>query len=517
MMLYIRQTGIGNCMRALCGATVLALVVGGCGKRDAQDAAHNAPKSTSVAHTHDKPDETCFICDSTKRDKGRLWCKEHGRYEDRCWLCHSELEDKERLYCTEHYLYEDECFLCHPELKKDEDTSASDGEPQASGLFCNEHGVPEIECGICQPGLASGLKPGDGLKIRFLSTASADKAGIATQTPIASSAAPSVEAFCETQYNMNTMARVTPLASGVIRDVRFDVGETVSAGDVLVVLRSADAASAKSMYLSAIVDLDAKRQTFEREQRLVKENVGARRDLLDAQAAYRTVQLAVKQLRQQLVNLGFTSEQISEIKKMQDTSARLEVRAPVDGTLIKRSAVIGEAVGVGNVLFTVADLSTRWLMLSIPSDHITQIRAGQVVNASFAELPQTTVVGRITWVDTSVDPRSRLVRARALVTENVEAIKAGLFGEVKIIIGDVRFTWLVPRDAVQRHEQGDYVFVRRAPDLFSLQRVALGSPSGEQIEVLAGLEPNDPVVSIGSFIVMSEFLKSRLGAGCADH
>ena len=517
MTLNTRQTGIGIRMTSLCGAIVLALLASGCGERDARDAAQDAHESTPVAHTHDNPDETCFICDPTKRDKGRLWCKEHGRYEDRCWLCHAELQDKQRLYCTEHYLYEDECFLCHPELKKDEDASASDGEPQAFGLFCNEHDVPEIECGICQPDRASGLAPGDSLKIRFPSAASAEKAGITTGAPIASNAAPSVQAFCETQYNMNTMARVTPLTAGVIRDVRFDVGDTVSAGDVLVELHSADAASAKSAYLSTIVDLDVKRQTFEREQRLAEGNIGARRDLLEAQAAHRTAQFAVNQLRQQLVNLGFTNEQIGEIKQTQDTSARLEVRVPSDGTLIERSAVIGEAVGVGNALFTVADLSTRWLVLSIPSDHVAQIRVGQLVEASFTELPQTIVKGRINWVDTSVDPRSRLVRARALVTENVAAIKAGLFGEVRIATGDVRAAWLVPRDAVQRHEQRDYVFVRRAPDLFALQRVALGAASGDRIEVLAGLESDDPVVSNGSFIVMSEFLKSRLGAGCVDH
>jgi cobalt-zinc-cadmium efflux system membrane fusion protein len=497
---------------------LLLLLVGGCGEKDAEHAGHDHAPATSIAHSHDNSDETCFMCDAAKRDKGRLWCKEHMRYEDRCWLCHAELEDKDRLYCKEHYLYEDECFLCHPELIQDDDATEREGEPQASAeLFCNEHGVDEIECGICQPQLATTLQPGDSLKIRFPSATSADKAGVTTHAPVASHAAPGVQAFCETQYNMNTMARVTPLAAGVIRDVHFDVGDVVSRGDVLVALHSADAANAKSAYLAAMVDLDIKQQTHDRERSLVEQNIGAQKDFLEAQAVRRKAELAVNQLRQQLVNLGFADEQIAQIEAAQDTSARLEVRAPFDGTLIERSAVIGEAAGVGDALFTVADLSTRWLILSIASDHIAQVRVGQIVEASFAELPDRAVIGRITWVDTSVDPRSRLVRARAVVTDNVDAIKTGLFGEVRIAIGAARAALLVPRDAVQFHEQGEYVFVRREADLFAMHRVALGDVNGDRVEVLAGLEPGDAVVSGGSFIVMSEFLKSRLGAGCADH
>jgi cobalt-zinc-cadmium efflux system membrane fusion protein len=503
-------------LRYASAAMALAMFAAGCGQSESPTAGQDDhAAATPAAHTHDNAGETCFICDPAKRDKGRLWCKEHGRYEDRCWLCHAELEDPDRLYCKEHYLYEDECFLCHPELKPD---GESEGEPQAAaGLYCNEHDVPEIECGICQPDLAGGLQPGQSLKIRFASAASADKAGVRTGAPVVSHAAPVVEAFCETQYNMNAMARVTPLASGVIRDVRFDVGETVSQGDVLVTLHSADAANAKSAYLSAMVDLDIKQQTLERERMLLEQNIGARKDFLTAEAEHRTAELVVNQLRQHLVNLGFTAEQIDHVEQTQDTSARLEVRAPFDGTLIERMAVIGEAVTVGDALFTVADLSTRWLILSVPSDHIARVRVGQTVEARFAELPDVVVAARIAWVDTAVDPRSRLVRARAVVTQNVDAIKTGLFGDASIAIGEPRSAWLVPRDAVQSHEQGDYVFVRREPDLFALQRVALGASNGDRVEVLAGLDANDPIVSEGSFIVMSEFLKSRLGAGCADH
>ncbi len=478
--------------------------------------------ATPTAHQHDQSGESCFICDPSKREADRLWCKEHGRYEDRCWLCHPELEEKDRLYCKEHSLYEDECFLCHPELKTGAATPSHEpasnaDHGHAGDLFCNDHGVAEIECGICQPQRAASLEPGESMKIRFPSTASAQKVGIQTQPPRVAFSAPGLQAFCEVQYNLNTMARVTPLAGGVIRSVEHDVGKHVAAGDVLVELHSAEVAAAKSDLLSALVEREIRRKTFEREKRLKEHNIAAEKDFLQAHAALRAAELAVNNLGQKLINLGFDDEQMNQIEHTQNTSARLEVCAPFDGTLVERRAVVGEAAKVGDALFTIADLSSRWLMLSVPANHLASLRVGQTVEARFDELPESTILGHITWIDTSIDPRSRMVRARALVTDDAEQIKTGLFGQARVLTGEIRQTTFVPRDTVQHYEGGSFVFVQSEPDLFALRRVALGASMGEQVEVITGLEPADPVVTEGSFIVMSEFLKSRLGAGCADH
>jgi len=502
--------------------TALIPALASCGKSmansgEAQHPAGASARPVSLAsHTHENPDETCFICDPSKRDTGRLWCKEHARYEDRCWLCHPELEEKDRLYCEEHGLYEDECHLCHPEWRRTKADAAGAGDtPNASaGLFCNAHGVPEIECAICQPELAASLKPGENLKVRFPSAEAADKVGVRTGRARSAETLPGIAALCEVQYNLNELARVTPLAAGVVRNVRRDVGNHVEAGEILAELHSVSAASAKSDYLAAIVEEETRRQAFERESRLKEQQIAAEKDFIAAHAAYRAARLRAKTVRQKLVNYGFTEAEIETIERTQDTSARLVVRAPFAGEIIERNAVAGEAVDIGDALFTVANLSSRWLMMSVPASRIGHIRPGQLVEARFDALPNVTFTARITWVDTAIDPRTRLVRARALITENSEALKTGLFGEAVIYTGHALSGVRVPRDAVQRHEGREFVFGRDKPELFALRRVELGASEGDTAHIVAGLTPQETVVTEGSFIVMSEFLKSRLGAGC---
>jgi len=471
-----------------------------------------------VAHAHAIDGETCFICDPAKRETGRLWCAEHGRYEDRCELCHPDVLDKDRLYCDEHFLYEDECFLCHPEVKTPSTGAATGALPHSTGsaLFCDEHMVAERECGICQPGLASSLEPGESLLVRMASANSASKAGVRIERPRRSELMPGVEAFCEADFDHNAMARITPLASGIITRVAVDIGDQVKAGEVLAELHSADVAGAKSAYLSALVSRDIREQTLDRERNLARESIGARKDHLQAEADYRVAHLDMKNARHMLLNLGLTFEEIAEIEHSEDASARYALRAPFSGTLIGRAAVAGQAVASGEALFTVADLSRRWLTLSLPADRLHDIRAGQPVAAEFDDLPGEEVRGKLVWVDAAVDPRTRLVRARAVATHGVEQVKAGMFGRARVFTGQTVPGVLVPTEAVQYHEHHPYVFVRQEPDLFALRRVAVGVAGADRTEILAGLHPDEAVVASG-FLVMSEFLKSRLGAGCVDH
>ena len=114
--------------RPLISAIVLMLTVWMPACKDSEPKAQGS-EATAIAHKH-ADGESCFIEDPSKREAGRLWCKEHARYEDRCWDCHPELRDPKRYYCSEHGLYEDECFLCDPaRAKVDPATQPASEEP----------------------------------------------------------------------------------------------------------------------------------------------------------------------------------------------------------------------------------------------------------------------------------------------------------------------------------------------------------------------------------------------------
>lgn len=502
---------------AAAGLLCAAFILAGCD--NASDSSASSGESspsvvTPVAHMHEGG-ETCYICDRSKREVGRLWCREHGRYEDRCWICHPEQEDASRPYCTEHFLYEDECPLCNPALRGDASATPSSVSPPA--LFCNEHGVPEIQCGICHPEATATLGVGESLLVRMPSARSAELAGLTLERPGRGDAAASLRLLGEVRYNGNRRAKVTPLASGVLADIRVDVGDAVEAGQVLAVVNSVGVARAKSEYLSALAELDIKTTTYEREQRLVDANIAARRDYQEAQAAHRLAELTVRRTHQQLLNLGFTDTEISEIAESQASSSDLYVRAPFDGTVVERTAVLGEAIDSGRSLFEIADLSTMWIELAVPEEQAIHIEQGGVIVASVRALPQLRIEGEITWVSPQIDERTRMVRARATVPNDRGVLRHGMFTEVLAVLGKISNSLLVPSESVQDIDGAPFVFVRQEPDLFAVRRVDLGPPGvAGTVAILAGLTATDAVVTRGSFTMKTEFLKSRLGAGCVD-
>lgn len=482
---------------------------------------------TTVAHTHAVEGETCFICEASKRDPGRLWCREHGRYEDRCWLCHPELEDPDRLYCKEHGLYEDECFLCHPELRPDDagadEPDQGEGDGHAShehgggeGLFCTEHGLPEAQCAICQPQLAADLRPGEELGIRFASAEGPEKAGIEVGRAAVGETDEAVFAFAEIQFNGNSLARITPFAPGVVSKVLVDVGSKVDAGDPLVAIHSTELAAAKAAYLAARVDLALTEQVLRRERELVEQGITSTETFQEADAAARRARLAEATARQRLRNLGLTEEELRRVETEEDASATLLVRAPFAGTVVGRDAVVGEAVEPGDPLLRLADLSTVWLELSIPAGSLDGVQPGARVEATFDAL-EAPVVAELDWVDAAIDRETRMLRARAVAPNPEGRLKSGLFGEARIETAEARPVLRVPRDSVQRIDGEPFVFVKRADDLFAARRVILAGSTGDAASIAAGLDPDDPVVTAGSFTVLSEMLKAKLGAGCAGH
>lgn len=474
-------------------------------------AAHRIEQGERCAR-HDLPVASCFICYPSLRDSGRLWCTEHDRYEDRCFVCHPELEDPERLWCSEHNLYEDECSLCHPELRDVPRRSAAVGDE----LECQEHGVPEKECGICHPELAAALEPGSGLKIRFESARSAARAGVETARPAVASDHPDATFLARVTWDQNHFARVTPLAGGVLRHVVADVGQSVSRGDHLATLSSPEVARGKSAYLSARVEEELKLSVLAREQELVAQKVSAQQELDQARAEYEIAGNATATARQQLLNFGLTEAAVLLLEETGSPSSELDILAPLSGTIVDRHAVPGEAVEPGDALFKIARLSSMWLELSIPEDEVTLVSVGQSVGATFDAQPGVEATGRVTWVGSSVDEQSRMVKGRAVVPNPDRLLRHGMFGRARIRTENASDGLYVPASAVQRIDEFPFVFIRLADDLFELRRVSLGARAGAKVAIVAGLDPEDEIVVTHSFTLKSEFLKSRLGAGCVN-
>jgi membrane fusion protein, heavy metal efflux system len=517
-MHIMRPKTLGTSL-AILGAALVLLAA--CSKPVERTAPQTPPQpavgaalSGAKCAAHGAPKELCFICDASLRDKGRLWCDEHDRYEDRCFECHPELQDKTRLWCAEHSLYEDECFLCHPELR--DQASAA---PAGSALLCKEHNVPEQECGICHPELLGQKRVGEGLQVRLPSAESAERAGVVVATVGAEGpegVADGVDCLAELTFDQNRIAQITPLIGGVLLSVEVDLGSRVRAGQLLARVTSAGLGEVQNAYLRALAEEELRNRSVERERRLRTQGISSERELQEAEAAHQSATAAVRQAQQQLTVLGLDEQQIRNLAEQKRTPGVLEIRAPFAGEIVERTAVAGAVVETGKPLFTLADPATLWAMVDIPESQLSRARVGQTVQLAVEAFPGRVFGGTLTWLSAGVDEHTRLARGRVVVPNADRSLKARMFARARILTSGPSRAVTVPQSAVQDVTGTSVVFLRRAADLFEARAVQLGPKHDGQVEILAGLRPAEQVVVAGSFALKSQFLISRLGAGCVD-
>ena len=379
---------------------------------------------------------------------------------------------------------------------------ASQAKPAAPTKMCEEHGLTEAECGICHPEKAAKLKPGQGVKVRLPAADSASIVGVEMAQAKEGEIPESIECYAELAFNQNRLAQIAAPVGGILQSVEVDLGAKVEDKQVLAKIWSAAIAE-------AVAKAVLSHQTLERERKLRAERVSSEKDLQQAEAEH---QAACQQLRMQ----GFTEEQVDTLGRQPREQVLMEVRAPFAGEIVERSAVRGALVEVGKPLFTLVDRSNMWAMLNLPESALARVRIGQTVELQVEALPGRTFKGKLTWIAAEVDERTRMARARAELPNPDGVLRARMFAKARILARTGERTVLLPTSAICAIEGKPFVFVKLADDLFEARAVALGVKFDGQLQVLEGLKPDETVVVNHGFAVKSQWLSSRMGAGCAD-
>jgi cobalt-zinc-cadmium efflux system membrane fusion protein len=185
------------------------------------------------------------------------------------------------------------------------------------------------------------------------------------------------------------------------------------------------------------------------------------------------------------------------------------VTSPIPGVVTTREANPGEQTG-DRVLFTVADLSTVWVEISLFPRDVGKVRVDQIVRIRGADATQT-ADGRIIWVAPFGSSANQTLTARVLLDNTNRRWAPGLYVTAEATLAETDVPLAVRNAALQTIEQRTVVFINDEHG-FEPRPVRLGRSDGESTEVTSGLEAGDAYVAMNSFI-----LKAELGKGEAEH
>lgn len=499
--------------------------------RNARPRADSASESTqtgakAACKSHGLAADACPICDPTLI--ARLGeCLEHGVPEAVCWICRPKLAaafKAEGDWCGEHARPESACDLCAGSLQEFRERYAArtavGDDTQARVDLDSGHAHDRASPSVSSTATPRSQRPPaeqcdtGSRTVRLASTDVARRAGLQFARVGRQAVTHSLTCNAEITYDAGRYARHAPRVAGVIREVRADLGSRVSRGDVLAVLDSSELAAAKADLLQATALVALWEKNREREDGLLQRGISTERDLLEAESKLTEQRIDLSRARQRLHTLGIDEAAIEALTARQDISPVLNVTASFDGIVVERNAVIGENADPSRSLFTIADTRAMWAILDVYESDLREIRIGQPVTIEVEAWRGREFAGRVTWISTEVDHRTRTLKVRAELDNADGLLRANMFGTARTAVMECEPIVVVPRTAVQWDGCCNIVFVRTGDATFEPRKVRLGHETGEFYEVHEGLSVDETVVTQGSFLLKTEIMKERIGAGC---
>jgi cobalt-zinc-cadmium efflux system membrane fusion protein len=376
--------------------------------------------------------------------------------------------------------------------------------------------------------------------VQFASVESVQKTGIDLEAVQERPIAAYIDANAEIGYDQTRVARLSSKAAGTVWRVVREVGERVKKGDVLAFIDAAEVGRIKSELLRAFAMVDVKERTLKRIETSAKEGYRTQAELLEAEGALREARIHLFTAQQNLINLGLPvslddlsgvsedklaekirllglpNQSVEVLDSNTATANLIALIAPLDGVVVSREVVDGEVIDTSKILFVVADVGRMWVILDIRLEDARSLVMDQEVIFRPDKGGDEIVSGRISWISTDVNEKTRTVTARADIDNPEGNWRAGTFGTARVTIRENPNATAVNNEAIHWEGCCHVVFVRQSDTIFQTRKVKIGAKSGDYTEILIGLLPSEVVATTGSHVLKSEILKSRLGAGCVD-
>jgi membrane fusion protein, heavy metal efflux system len=321
-----------------------------------------------------------------------------------------------------------------------------------------------------------------------------DAKGIQTIT-VKSSAVPDyLELPAHIDADPTRVVHVYPPAGGRIVEMKVRPSDRVEKGQLLALLESNDLSRAVADYHKARVDAEVKQQALTRAEDLLTHNAIAQKDYQQAQGDAKIAQAELDATAQQIRVFGMDPDH---------ASTELRVVAPRSGVVLDIGASSGEyskSLDAPQPLCTIADISTVWALGDIYERDFAGVKMGEEAQVTLDAYPNQHWPGRVGVLSDAVDPTTRTLHLRVVLSNPGGRMKPAMFGSIRVLRSSSPGI-LVPASAVIREGSEAHVFVSKGNGRFERRTVKLGRAMDGSIEILSGVNQGDSIVSEGALLL----------------
>ena len=295
-------------------------------------------------------------------------------------------------------------------------------------------------------------------------------------------------------FDDRKVAALGPPVQGRVSSIDVVTGDRVAKGALLLTLRAPDIAAASAQLTEAKTARLLAERNAERANLLLARGAGSQAEALQAESALSQAEAEEQRAGAVLAAFGGSHG-----------SNEYQLRSPIAGVVVERNVAVGTEVHADQdkPLITIADLSTLWVLADVYEQDLSRIRVGDEARVQVPAFPDKQPVGHITYVANTIDPVTRVAVARVEIPNPDASLRPGMFAKVQVK-GLSNGVVDIPIAAVLARRDQFFVFTQNPNGSFSQHEVKPGEQHGQHVQILAGLNPGDPVVTEGAILLDAE-------------
>jgi membrane fusion protein, heavy metal efflux system len=300
--------------------------------------------------------------------------------------------------------------------------------------------------------------------------------------------------------------RATPVYSpysGRITRVIANLGDLVAQGAPLASIDASEFSQVQNDLRTALAQLKLARISETRKHALYDIKGGSQADWQQAQAELAAAEATLSAARSRLRILGYSDAQIDHLQSAEQFEPSANILAPIRGVIVDRQIGPGQyaQAGASTPVYTIADLSSVWLVANVREADAARVQRGQTVEVRVLAYPDRSFSAHVIYVAPTIDPNTHRLTVRALIDNADGALKPEMFASFVILTGQSTQSPAVPEGAVVYEGESAHVWVLRADDVITVRPIRVGRTNDGWVEVLEGLQSGDRVVTKGSLFI----------------
>lgn len=282
---------------------------------------------------------------------------------------------------------------------------------------------------------------------------------------------------------------VISLANGRVVDIKTRLDDNVKKGQLLLTVQSADVTNAFDAYLKAENDEQLANKAFVRAQDLLKHGAISQAMEEQAEDAEKDAKADLTAAEEQLQVLG--------VDKKHPTNL-VNVYAPISGVVIAQNVTNAAAAGVNlsgtATAFTIADLSSVWVLCDVYENDLAKVKLGQEAQIKLNAFPDRPLTGRVSDIGPVLDPTTRTAKVRIEVANPGNLLRLGMFVTATLQSRNSVTHAVVPSSAILHLHDRNWVFVPAGQKFRRVEVVGGDMLPGNRQEIVSGIAPGQPVV-----------------------